>query len=154
MGQEIFGIINIDNIAEEGEMTVIFLPILSIALLLISTVVSFKNKEKRNFSIMFVTVNGALMLSFIVFVLGFVQNESIITQVPPLVYWFMIAAGLLLAVVSYRFAYVPGGISAAALHLFVGFAAILSIGPILLLLALVELWLAFSPRGRMKKAIV
>lgn len=101
------------------------------------------NERKGRPPQLFLTLNGVLLVSLIVFLTLFLQDEKMITAIPPLVYWLLIALGVLLGIFSVSVDYVPGQLTSAAVLFFMGFIAIFSIGVVLIVLAVIELWIAF-----------
>jgi len=129
------------------------LPMISGVLILLSLFFSIQNKKKRKGRTpqVFLTLNGGFLLSLIMFLVLFFQDEQTITAIPSPVYWFLIAVGLITGIFSISTKYVPGQLTSAALLLFSGFIAIFSIGIILIALAIIEVLIAFFQLGRRKK---
>jgi hypothetical protein len=117
---------------------------ISIFLLLVSIAFTRNNKNnKNNIPPTFALVlNGVLFLSLVVFIALFMKNSDVITQIPAPYYWLLLFAGLIIEIFSFRQKYIPGHFTAAAIHCFVGFVAIFSIGLPLLVLALIEICIA------------
>lgn len=125
-------------------------PIVSICLLVISIVfIRYSKNDKFTIppTVAFV-LNGLLIFSLIAFIALFMNNSDVITQIPALCYWLLLFAGLIIEIFSFRQKYIPGHFIAAALHCFVGFVAIFSIGLPLLILALIEIIIAVYQHQR------
>lgn len=98
-------------------------------------------------------LNGVSLLILIVLTI-YIQFNTSGPQVPPAYYWLLVIVGLVLEWVSIKFKYTSGQLTAAALHLFIGYVAILSIGALFCLLAVIEIGLAFIQHKRTKKLAV
>ncbi|MEB5482249.1 hypothetical protein MKZ19_21630 [Shouchella clausii] len=119
-------------------------PVVSGILILFSFFMSIRHRKKRESrlpQIVFV-LNGVGLLSLMVFLIFFLQNESIITAIPAVVYWLLIAVGVVVGIFSVIAKYVPGHLTSAAILIFCGFITIFSIGVILFVLAIIELLMA------------
>lgn len=129
------------------------LPLISICLILTSAFISIRNKKERKDipPQMILLLNGVILLSLVMFVTSFLQNENVVTQIPFTYYWFLMFVGIAVEAFAIHKKYAPGHITAAAIHIFVGFVAIFSIGFLLLVLALFELGMAFYQNQKLKK---
>jgi hypothetical protein len=123
---------------------VVTFPFISIFLLLVSIAFTRNNKNNKNIipPTFALVLNGVLFLSLVVFIALFMKNSDVITQIPAPYYWLLLFAGLIIEIFSFRQKYIPGHFTAAAIHCFVGFVAIFSIGLPLLVLALIEICIA------------
>jgi hypothetical protein len=123
---------------------------MSIGFLLVS-IVFIRYSKSDKFTIpptIAIVLNGVLILSLIAFIALFMKNSDVITQIPAPCYWLLLFAGLIIEIFSYLQKYIPGHFIAAALHCFVGFIAIFSIGLPLLILTLIEIIIAFYQHQR------
>lgn len=120
------------------------IPILSIVLIVFATflTLSRRKKEKDLFSFILIILNVALLITIITFYINYLINSSFISNMPIWFYWLLIILGLVIEVMCLYKKYVAGQILAGAIHLFVVFPTIFSIGIILLLLAVIELIVA------------
>ncbi|GEM_PF-4040885 len=123
----------------------IVFPLISICLLAISSVSALPSNRGQTpvpFPIA-LALNGVFLVWIAAFTALFWSNNEVITQIPALYYWFLLAAGIVVELFSFRKRYAPGHLTAAALHIFFGFVAILSLGVFFLALAVLELCIAF-----------
>lgn len=120
------------------------IPIIAIVMIGLSTLLSMKELRKRKDSISFIflIVNGVLLVYMITFFITYVTNSDILQHTPAWVFWSFIILGLIVEVFCLYKKYIPGQIMAAALHLFIVFPTIFSIGIFLLILAIAELTVA------------
>lgn len=129
------------------------LPMMSVFLFLVSIFIIIQNKKEREGIVpkIFLALNGTLLFSLIVFFIYFFQDERIITAIPAPVYWLLILLGIIVGLFSASANYVPGYLTSAAILMFTGFIALFSIGIVLILLAIVELLIAFSQYKKLKR---
>jgi hypothetical protein len=128
-------------------------PVLSVLLLLVSISLSITNKKERKYitPLIFLILNGVLLFFLSLFLIFIVQDVSIITAIPATVYWFLIVFGIIFGLLSASDNNVPGYITSAAILLFTGFIAMFSIGIVLVVLAIIELLIAFSQYKKWKR---
>ncbi len=118
-------------------------PIASVFLILLSMLSAFQgNIKKEGITSKMLAFNGVLLFSLVVFLFYYLQDERTISDVPALLYWFLLAIGIVIGLVSVGKRYIPGFLTSAALLVFVGFVALLSLGFLLMILAGVELLVA------------
>jgi hypothetical protein len=120
------------------------IPILAILLIGLAAFFSIKEMRKRKDSISFIflIVNGVLLVFMITFFITYVTTSNILQHTPAWVFWSFIILGFIVEVFCLYKKYIPGQIMAAALHLFMVFPTIFSIGIFLLILAIAELTVA------------
>jgi vacuolar-type H+-ATPase subunit I/STV1 len=129
-------------------------PVLSVLLLIVSISLSITNKKERKYvtPLIFLILNGVLLISFSLFLIYLVQDDvNIITAIPAIVYWLLIVFGIIFGLLSASDNNVPGYITSAAILLFTGFIAMFSIGIVLVVLAIIELLIAFSQYKKWKR---
>jgi hypothetical protein len=128
-------------------------PVLSVLLLIVSISLSITNKKERKYITpqIFLILNGVLLFFLSLFLIFIVQDVSIITAIPATVYWFLIVFGIIFGLLSASDNNVPGYITSAAILLFTGFIAMFSIGIVLVVLAIIELLIAFSQYKKWKR---
>lgn len=118
-------------------------PIASVCLILLSMLSAFQgNIKKEGITPKMLAFNGLLLFSLVVFLFYYLQDERTIFDVPAPLYWFLLALGIVIGLVSVGKRYIPGFLTSAALLVFVGFVALLSLGFLLMILAGVELLVA------------
>ncbi len=100
------------------------------------------NIKKEGITSKMLAFNGVLLFSLVVFLFYYLQDERTISDVPAPLYWFLLALGIVIGLVSVGKRYIPGFLTSAALLVFVGFVALLSLGFLLMILAGVELLVA------------
>ncbi|BAB04771.1 hypothetical protein P4637_17595 [Halalkalibacterium halodurans] len=120
------------------------IPVLAILLLgfNIHLLVKERRYKKSWISFSMLGLNGLLFVAFTFFLLVYMAGFVTITTIPPFVYWFLIMLGFIIEGMSLYKKYVPGQMTAAAIHLFVVLPTIFSIGIVLLLVAIIELIVA------------
>lgn len=125
-------------------MVLEIIPILSILLIGLATylILSGKKKRKDSLPLIFLILNGILIMAMITFFINYLMSANIFSVTPAWFFWSLIFLGLLIEMFCLYKKYVPGQLVAAATHLFVVFPTIFSIGIILLLLAAIELIIA------------
>jgi hypothetical protein len=128
-------------------------PVLSVLLLIVSISLSFTNKKERKYitPLIFLILNGVLFFSLSLFLIYIVQDVNIITAIPAIVYWLLIVFGIIFGLFSASDNNVPGHLTSAAILLFTGFIAMFSIGIVLVVLAIIELLIAFSQLKKWKR---
>lgn len=120
------------------------IPILSVLLIGFATflILSGRKKRKDSLPLLFLILNGVLLVAMLTFFVNYLWNTNIFSNTPAWFFWSLIILGLVIEIFCLYKKYVPGQIIASATHLFVVFATIFSIGIILLLLAVIELIIA------------
>lgn len=128
-------------------------PAVSIVLACIAMVLSirqFKKHNQQQTAMTFFILSGLLGLALLIFMGFYIQDANIVTLVPAVVYILAMIVGIGTEIFSLVKTYVPGQLMSVAVHIFVGFAALLSIGLVFLILAFVELVIAFMMLRREK----
>lgn len=131
-------------------------PIISICLVIIS-ILTIRNQTAGVEVVpraAALVMNGALLLYLVTYILLFMQNKGVVSDVPASFYGLLMIVGLFLTLFSFRRGYAPGHFTAAAIHCFVGFAAIFTIGALFFALAIIELGITiYQFYGRRKKKL-
>ncbi|TMN22645.1 hypothetical protein [Lentibacillus cibarius] len=121
------------------------LPILAILFLFLSFWLTIQviRQSKSNSHWISLILNGMFLIILLgIFVYGISVNDF--TFFAPWIYWILIAAGILVGIVSFIKKDVPGQIMSSGLLLFMAFITLFSIGIILIVLSIIQTIIAIA----------
>lgn len=111
---------------------------------IVAVYLSFKrrNKSRNNLPLLFTIIGTSLFITMTVLTVNLFFSTAPILFNFPVLFWFLIALGIIIEMFSIYKKIIPGQLIAASLFLFLVYPTILSIGIYLLLIATAELVLA------------
>lgn len=123
-------------------MALDIIPISAVLLIIFSIILMVRYKRKNPLSLSFFILNGVMFTVMVAFYMYYLLDPYIFINLSAWMFWILIIIGLVLEIFCLYKRYIPGQITAAAIHLFVVFPTIFSIGGFLMILASIELIIA------------